>query len=107
MQMYEKLGAHLTELNGSEGVLFAVWAPNALRVSVVGEFNEWDGRRHPMRFHTDNGIWELFIPGLGEGTLYKYEIKTRYQGYMVTKADPVGFFSELRPKECLHCVGYR
>lgn len=98
MQMYEKLGAHLTELNGSEGVLFAVWAPNALRVSVVGAFNDWDGRRHPMRFHVDNGIWELFIPGLGEGTLYKYEIKTRYQGYMTTKADPVGFFSELRPK---------
>ena len=98
MQMYEKLGAHLTEINGSEGVLFAVWAPNALRVSVVGEFNEWDGRRHSMRFHVDNGIWELFIPGLGEGTLYKYEIKTRYQGYMVSKADPVGFYSELRPK---------
>ena len=97
-QIYEKLGAHLTELNGSEGVLFSVWAPNALRVSVVGEFNQWDGRRHPMRFHADNGLWELFIPGLGEGTLYKYEIKTRYQGYMVTKADPVGFFSELRPK---------
>lgn len=98
MQMYEKLGAHITELNGSVGVLFAVWAPNALRVSVVGEFNEWDGRRHPMRFHTDNGIWELFIPGIGEGTLYKYEVKTRHQGYMVAKADPVGFFSELRPK---------
>ena len=97
-QIYEKLGAHLTELNGSEGVLFSVWAPNALRVSVVGEFNQWDGRRHPMRFHSDNGLWEIFVPGLGEGTLYKYEIKTRYQGYMVTKADPVGFFSELRPK---------
>ncbi len=98
MQMYEKLGAHLVELNGSKGVLFSVWAPNALRVSVVGQFNDWDGRRHPMRFHSDNGIWELFVPGLGEGTLYKYEIKTRYQGYMVSKADPVGFFSELRPK---------
>jgi 1,4-alpha-glucan branching enzyme len=97
-QIYEKLGAHLTQLNGSEGVLFTVWAPNALRVSVVGEFNQWDGRRHPMRFHADNGLWEIFVPGLGEGTLYKYEIKTRYQGYMVTKADPVGFFSELRPK---------
>lgn len=98
MRMYEKLGAHLTELSGSEGVLFSVWAPNALRVSVVGEFNQWDGRRHPMRFHPNNGIWELFIPGLDEGTLYKYEIKTRYQNYMVTKADPVGFYSELRPK---------
>ena len=98
MQMYDRLGAHQVELDGSQGVLFAVWAPNAIRVSVVGDFNQWDGRRHPMRFHPGNGIWELFIPGLGEGLLYKYEIKTRYQGYMVTKADPVGFFSELRPK---------
>ena len=97
-KMYEKLGSHITELNGSEGVLFAVWAPNASRVSVVGDFNQWDGRRHVMRFHPNNGIWELFIPGIGEGTLYKYEIKTHYQDYMVKKADPVGFFSELRPK---------
>ena len=98
MFMYERLGAHLVDIDGSQGVLFAVWAPNAERVSVVGEFNQWDGRRHPMRFHPDNGIWELFVPGLGEGTLYKYEIKTHYQGYMVSKADPVGFFSEMRPK---------
>ncbi len=97
-QMYERLGAHLWEIDGSQGVLFAVWAPNAERVSVVGEFNQWDGRRHAMRFHPNNGIWEIFIPGLGEGILYKYEIKTHYQGYMVNKADPVGFFSEMRPK---------
>ena len=98
MFMYERLGAHLMEIDGSQGVLFAVWAPNAQRVSVVGDFNQWDGRRHVMRFHPDNGIWELFVPGLGEGVLYKYEIKTHYQGYMVSKADPVGFFSEMRPK---------
>ncbi|MFN2125586.1 MAG: 1,4-alpha-glucan branching enzyme, partial [Candidatus Promineifilaceae bacterium] len=98
MFMYERLGAHLREIDGISGVLFAVWAPNAERVSVVGDFNQWDGRRHVMRFHPDNGIWEIFIPGLGEGTLYKYEIKTHYQGYMVSKADPVGFFSEMRPK---------
>jgi 1,4-alpha-glucan branching enzyme len=97
-KMYEKLGAHIMNLNGSDGVLFSVWAPNAIRVSVVGEFNQWDGRRHAMRFHPNNGIWEIFIPGIGEGTLYKYELKTRYQNYMVNKADPVGFFSELRPK---------
>lgn len=97
-QVYRKLGAHLTEINGRSGVYFAVWAPDALRVSVVGEFNRWDGRCHPMRFHPDSGIWELFIPGLSEGALYKYEIKTRYHGYMVTKTDPVGFFTELRPK---------
>ncbi|MFN2138460.1 MAG: 1,4-alpha-glucan branching protein GlgB [Candidatus Promineifilaceae bacterium] len=98
LQMYERLGAHLHEIDGVSGVIFAVWAPNAERVSVVGDFNQWDGRRNPMRFHPDNGIWELFVPGIGEGTLYKYEIKTHYQGYMVKKADPVGFFSELRPK---------
>jgi 1,4-alpha-glucan branching enzyme len=98
MHIYNKLGAHLTTVNGRSGVYFAVWAPDALRVSVVGEFNTWDGRRHPMRFHHDTGIWELFLPGLDEGTLYKYEIKTRYQDYTVTKTDPVGFFSELRPK---------
>ncbi len=98
LRMYERLGAHVIELNGSTGVLFAVWAPNAERVSVVGSFNQWDGRRHPMRFHYNNGIWELFVPGIGEGALYKFEIKTHYMGYIVTKTDPVGFFHELRPK---------
>ncbi|MFQ5435629.1 MAG: 1,4-alpha-glucan branching enzyme, partial [Anaerolineae bacterium] len=97
LHIYQKLGAHLAEINGVSGVLFAVWAPGALRVSVVGEFNQWDGRRHPMRFHHNSGIWELFLPGLGQGTLYKYEIKTHYQDYTVNKADPVGFASELRP----------
>jgi len=100
--LYRKLGAHLMELAapGDEpaaGVRFAVWAPSAERVSVVGNFNQWDGRRHPMRFHVNSGVWELFVPGLGAGELYKYEIKTRYMGYMVAKADPVGFFSEMRP----------
>lgn len=98
LHIYERLGAHIADINGVNGVLFAVWAPNALRVSVVGRFNNWDGRRHPMRFHHENGIWELFIPGLGEGELYKYEIKTYYQGYMVTKSDPVAFAAEMRPK---------
>ena len=97
-EMYEKMGAHVMEINGRSGVLFAVWAPNAERVSVVGEFNGWDGRINPMRFHHDSGIWEIFMPNLGEGTLYKYEIKTHYQGYTVTKTDPVGFFTEMRPK---------
>ena len=100
--IYRKLGAQLMELAapGDEpvaGVRFAVWAPSAERVSVVGNFNQWDGRRQPMRFHVNSGIWELFLPGLGAGELYKYEIKTRYMDYMVAKSDPVGFFSELRP----------
>lgn len=98
LYMYRRLGAHLTEISGQAGVSFAVWAPNALRVSVVGDFNNWDGRRHPMRFHHNSGIWDLFIPGLSEGTLYKYEIKTRYMNYTVLKADPVGFLTEMRPK---------
>ncbi|MCP4424157.1 MAG: 1,4-alpha-glucan branching protein GlgB, partial [Chloroflexi bacterium] len=102
LHIYEQLGAHIREVDGSNagsrtGVLFAVWAPSALRVSVVGEFNQWDGRRHPMRFHQGSGVWEIFIPGLAEGALYKYEIKTRYQEYIATKTDPVGFYSEMRP----------
>lgn len=98
LRMYERLGAHLVEVDGVKGVRFAVWAPNAVRVSVVGDFNQWDGRRHVMRFHSGNGIWELFIPGVVEGDIYKYEIKTRYMDYMVSKADPVAFAGEMRPK---------
>lgn len=97
LHIYDKLGAHLTTLDGIDGVLFTVWAPDAVRVSVIGLFNEWDGRRHPMRHHFDSGIWELFIPGLGEGDLYKYEIKARSNGYLVRKSDPVGFAAEMRP----------
>jgi 1,4-alpha-glucan branching enzyme len=98
LHIYQRLGAQVTVLEGVSGVTFGVWAPAAQRVSVVGDFNNWDGRRHPMRFHPTNGIWELFIPGLRPGDIYKYEIKTSYMDYMVTKADPVGFLSEMRPK---------
>ncbi|HSD52166.1 MAG TPA: 1,4-alpha-glucan branching enzyme, partial [Candidatus Methylomirabilis sp.] len=74
---YEKLGAHPLALEGVTGVLFAVWAPNARRVSVVGDFNGWDGRTHPMRLHPGNGIWEIFVPGVDEGARYKFEIRAR------------------------------
>jgi 1,4-alpha-glucan branching enzyme len=95
---YEKLGAHVAEVQGTRGVVFAVWAPNAQRVSVVGDFNNWDGRRHPMRVRGSTGIWELFIPGLAEGEVYKYEVKSRNGGTLALKSDPYGFYAELRPK---------
>lgn len=94
---YEHLGAQLLEHNGRSGVRFTVWAPNAQRVSLVGDFNSWDGRRHPMRFHPGSGLWEIFIPGLAQGSLYKYEIKTNYKEYTVAKADPLAFASQMRP----------
>ncbi|MGH2535797.1 MAG: 1,4-alpha-glucan branching protein GlgB [Candidatus Promineifilaceae bacterium] len=97
VRMYEKLGAHAISVNGRKGVRFAVWAPNAQRVSVIGDFNNWDPRRHPMRFLHNSGIWELFLPGLKAGAVYKYEIRTGYRDYAVAKADPVGFYGELRP----------
>ncbi len=95
-RIYEKLGAHLAELDGVAGVYFAVWAPNARNVSVIGDFNRWDGRNHQMRKGA-SGIWELFIPGLGVGTRYKYEVKN-YAGHPYEKSDPFGFQQEVRPK---------
>jgi 1,4-alpha-glucan branching enzyme len=94
---YEKLGAHLRTVEGVAGVHFAVWAPSARRVSVVGDFNRWDGRVHPMRFRGSSGIWELFIPELGEGAVYKYEILGAHGQVLPLKADPYAFASELRP----------
>lgn len=95
---YEKLGAHVREVEGVRGVHFGVWAPNALRASVVGDFNSWDGRVHVMRSRGSTGIWEIFLPGLDEGVLYKFEILSRYNHHIGMKADPYGFASELRPK---------
>ncbi len=94
---YEKLGAHVRVLAGVKGVEFAVWAPNAQRVSVVGDFNLWDGRVRPMRSRGASGIWELFIPDLDEGAIYKFEILSRAGGHLGLKSDPYGFWSELRP----------
>lgn len=95
-RIYEKMGAHPMNRDGVEGVNFSVWAPNALRVSVVGDFNLWDGRRHPMERLGDSGIFELFIPRLPLGTLYKFEIKHRGQDAFL-KTDPYGNAFELRP----------
>ena len=95
-EIYEKLGAHMTTVDGIAGVLFAVWAPNAKRVSVIGSFNDWDGRRGQMRFREMSGIWELFIPGLCQYDKYKYEIKT-HAGAIIQKSDPYGNYFELRP----------
>ena len=95
-QIYEKMGAHPMNIKGTDGVYFSVWAPNAMRVSVVGDFNLWDGRRHQMRRLWDSGIFELFIPNLEAGQLYKFEIKTR-TGLVVLKADPYANAAELRP----------
>ena len=96
-QLYEKLGAHPMRQEGVEGVHFAVWAPNAARVSVVGDFNAWDGRRHQMRRRRDSGVWEIFAPGIGEGAVYKYEILGPDRVLLPLKADPFGFAAELRP----------
>jgi 1,4-alpha-glucan branching enzyme len=97
-QNYEKLGAHVREIDGVSGVHFGVWAPNAQRVSVVGNFNYWDGRVDVMRPRGSTGIWEIFIPALGEGEVYKFEILSRVAGHVGLKADPYGFAGELRPK---------
>ncbi len=95
---YEKLGSHVMEINGVRGVHFAVWAPNARRVSVIGDFNKWDGRRHPMRVLGSSGIWEIFIPGFKEGEIYKLEIKSKSSKSILIKADPYAFYFELRPR---------
>ena len=91
------LGAHLREVDGVSGVLFATWAPNAERVSVIGEFNHWDGRVHPMRIRGGSGVWELFIPGLEADALYKFEIRNRESGEILSKTDPYARQYELRP----------
>jgi 1,4-alpha-glucan branching enzyme len=97
-RLYEKLGAHPMEVDGTAGTLFAVWAPNAERVSVIGDFNGWDPETHPLVPRWDgSGIWEGFIPGVGHGSLYKYHIVSRYGGYSVDKGDPLAFFWETPP----------
>ena len=96
-RIYDRLGAHVTAVDGVLGTAFAVWAPNARSVSVVGDFNVWDGRLNPMRSLGSSGIWELFVPGLTDGDHYKYEVRTQ-AGDLKLKADPFAFAAEVPPK---------
>ena len=95
-QMYNRLGAQMRTIDGVAGVNFAVWAPNATSVAVIGDFNAWDGRRHPMRKHIPSGFWELFIPGLEPGVAYKYQL--RHFDQVLEKSDPMGFAAEVPPR---------
>jgi 1,4-alpha-glucan branching enzyme len=107
LRLYEKFGAHPIEFEGVAGTSFAVWAPNARRVSVIGDFNFWNGRRHVMRKHP-GGVWEIFIPEVGEGSLYKYEIKGPNRRLLPLKADPFGFRAERLPgtASIVHGMGH-
>src|SRR5579859_4325269 len=96
-RIYDKLGAQLRVIDGVPGASFAVWAPNAQRISVVGDFNNWDGRCHQMRSLGSSGVWEIFIPGVQEGAHYKFEVRNLH-GHIVLKTDPFGFFFETPPK---------
>ena len=91
--LYQKFGAHFTKVDGVEGTIFCVWAPNAQRVSVVGDFNHWDGRVYPMRKLLGSGIWEIFLPGIKEGAHYKFEVKG-YHGEICLKSDPFAFYGQ-------------
>ncbi len=95
---YKKMGAQLAVIDGISGTTFAVWAPNARKVSVVGDFNDWDGGRHPMRNRFECGIWEIFLPGVGPGACYKFEIRAGFGELMALKSDPYGFEAEIPPK---------
>jgi 1,4-alpha-glucan branching enzyme len=98
LRLFEKLGAHLVKDKDVAGTYFAVWAPNAEQVSVIGEFNEWNKTSHPLQPKGQSGIWERFFPGVGKGTVYKYHVVSRYNGYRADKADPFAFYSEIPPR---------
>jgi 1,4-alpha-glucan branching enzyme len=97
-RLYDKLGARVVNTGETSGTYFAVWAPNAERVSLIGDFNGWNRTSHPFASKGDTGVWETFIPGLGKGTLYKFHIESRFNGYRADKADPFALFNEMPPK---------
>ena len=107
-RLYDKMGAHLGKQGEQNGVYFAVWAPNAERVSVFGDFNAWQSDANPLRLQTSSGIWEGFVPGAGEGAVYKYHIVSQRNGYTVDKADPFGFQHEGAPQTAsvVRSLGY-
>jgi len=96
-RLHEKLGAHTGMVGGTKGTHFAVWAPNARGVSVIGSFNGWDPAADPMRPRGESGIWERFVPGAGAGTLYKFHVVSNRGRYAIDKADPFGFFHQVPP----------
>jgi 1,4-alpha-glucan branching enzyme len=93
-RLYEKLGAHPSVIDGKRGTLFRVWAPNAREVSVIGDFNGWNRNQTPLKPKASSGIWEGFVPGVGDGALYKYHVRSHHGGYQADKADPFGFWHE-------------
>jgi 1,4-alpha-glucan branching enzyme len=105
LHVWQMLGAHIQTIDGIRGTLFAVWAPNAERVSVVGDFNDWDGRIHPMHNRGYTGVWELFIPDVSEGCLYKFEIRSRPHSTLLVKTDPYGRAFEMRPGTAARVCG--
>ena len=104
-ESYNTLGAHIVEWPGLSGVRFAVWAPNAERISVIGSFNNWDPEHHPMHRRETGGLWECFVPGVDQGAVYKYRIVSRANGYTVDKADPVAFFCGRVAEAGIHRLG--
>lgn len=107
-KLYEKLGAHLRNVQGQEGVNFALWAPNAQSIQLVGDFNQWDGRAHPMRKQVPSGVWELFVPNVQAGMNYKYRVRS-LDGRIIDKADPLAFYSEVPPRTAsiVHSLSYQ
>ena len=97
-RLYHKLGSHLVTQNGQPGTYFAVWAPDAERVTIIGDFNGWNKTSHDLRPRGSSGIWQGFVPGIGKGTIYKYHIESRYHMYWVDKADPYALRNETPPK---------